>query len=213
METSKCGPSAAVVTSSFSPLRPGLIHRSLRCDGGNGGRPACARTTCWGAPSSSECSEIPNSSRSVWWASLQRASSITDSPAQPDSQTGTANANSSGADCAGMKAALRNAPLQILSSSTLRSPASHHQSENLGSLVLLSWLWGHISTDLQGHISLLLLDPDLHHSLGAPATVSQDLQELLQYMMEGYSLHQHLCWSHSLHSPSVLSFFSPLSRS
>lgn len=59
METSRCGPSAAVVTSSFSPLRPGLIHRSLRCDGGDGSLPACVRTTCSGAPSSSECSEIP----------------------------------------------------------------------------------------------------------------------------------------------------------
>lgn len=67
----------------------------------------------------------------------------------------------SGADCAGMKAALRSAPLQILSSSTLRSPASHHQSQNPGSLVLLSWLRGHISSDLQGHISLLLLGPQL----------------------------------------------------
>lgn len=52
----------------------------------------------------------------------------------------------------------------------------------------------------------------LIHSLGAPATVSQDLQELLQHQ-RGHGLHQHLCWSHGLHSPSVLSFFSPLSRS
>lgn len=83
-------------------------------------------------------------------------------------------------------------PPQILSSSTLRSPASHHHGENLGSLVLLSWLWGHISADLQGHTSLLLLDPDLRHSLGAPTTVSQDLQELLQHQ-RGHGLHQHLC--------------------
>lgn len=86
METSRRGPSAAVVTSSFIPLWPGLTHRSLRC---GGSRPA----TCSGAPCSPDFSEIPNSSVSVWWASLQRASSITASPAQPDSQTGAANAN------------------------------------------------------------------------------------------------------------------------
>lgn len=53
-------------------------------------------------------SENPNSRVSVWRASPPCASSITASAAQPDSQDGAANANSAGADCSGMKAALRS---------------------------------------------------------------------------------------------------------